>query len=391
MRFARVRIDPRRRWPALLAALVALMLVALLVGAWVRHLAQPAAAPLPAIAWPSSSWPVDAASSDAPQRPPASARAPPQRRADPAARATLEAAPDPVAEPDSTAEARAEDSACPAVVTNDRGHAPRQRWLAAMQASGEERQRAAGWLIGLVDAAEDGSALRDRLATLAASSADARVLAYAWRACRGDASLSSACQALAPDAWARVEPDNAAAWLAMAVDPRIDGAGQLDAVRRAAAATRLDNHGTELHALAQAAQPGGIAGLDRAMMARDIVEARADWLGTEALRQHCSGPAADDASLGAACSTLAALFATKGQTLPDLAAALETGRRLGWSGERLDALRDEEQALAALDRQRFDAPRDLSCAALDRQEGFYADVGRVGEVPALREALRRVR
>ena len=372
MRVPRVRIDShRRRWPWALAAVV----LAVLAG-WAGRAPGPLppapaakTAALTALPVMQEPMPVEPA-----PRPVAVRVVAPKR-------------PDSGSQPDT--EPYSEPPACASAEPDAAGGEARQRWLAAMQASSDERQRAAGWLIGLVDTNDDAVPLRDRLATLAATSRDGHVQAYAWRACRGDASLSSACQALAPDAWARIEPDNAAAWLAMAVDPRLDGQAQREALRRAAGSTRLESHGPALHALAQAAQPRGAGGLDRVMMARDIVEARADWLGSEALRQHCSDMLPADSPLAQACDALATLLATQAQSLPDLLEARETGQRVGWPAERLVALRDEEQALAALDRQRFDAPRDLSCASLAHQDAFYADVGRLGEVAALREALQR--
>lgn len=265
----------------------------------------------------------------------------------------------------------------------------RERWLAAMQASADDRVRAAGWMIARAAGSEPPEILRDRLATLAASSRDPLVQAYALRACRGEVAESSACQALAPDNWARLEPDNAAAWLAVAADPRVDPAAQLDALQQAARGSRFDSHATELHALAQAAQPSGIGDLDRLTMAREVVAARADWLGTEALRQHCSAAALREPVRVPTCEAIADLLVTRAQTLPDLQQAREIGQRLGWPGERLDALRDETEALAALDRQRFDSPEAMSCTALARHSAYFADVGRLGEVGALRQAQQR--
>lgn len=257
------------------------------------------------------------------------------------------------------------------------------RWIAAMQTSGDERIRAAGWLIGL---ASDGAGLRDRLATLAASSRDPLVQAYALRACRGAGATSSACQTLAPQAWAQVETDNAAAWLAVAGDPRAEAAAQLDALQQAARATRYDTHAAALHLLIQAAPPPGIDDLDRLAMGRQVAAARADWLGTEPLRLHCSAAQLTDPARVPICDRLAELLATRGQTVPDLLQAREIGQRVGWPDERLDALRDETDAMVAFEGR---AGELTDCAALARQSAFYADVGRLGQVGALRQAMQR--
>lgn len=260
------------------------------------------------------------------------------------------------------------------------------RWLAGMQTSGDERARAAGWLLGL---ARDGVELRDRLATLAAASRDPLVQAYALRACRGESAGSSACQALSPQNWARLETDNGAAWLAVAADPRVEPAGQLEALQQAARASRYDTHAAALHALVQAAAPAGINDFDRLTMARDVSGARADWLGTEALRVHCSATAVDDTSRAQVCDRIAELLATHAQAVPDLLQAREIGLRLDWPEKKLDALRDEADALVAFERRSFESGEPLTCAALARHNAFFADVGRLGEVAALRQALQR--
>jgi hypothetical protein len=260
------------------------------------------------------------------------------------------------------------------------------RWVAGMQSSGDERSRAAGWLLGMND---DRVALRDRLATLAATSRDPLVQAYALRACRGESAASSACQALSPMNWAQLEADNAAAWLAVAADPRVDPLAQIEALLQATRASRYDTHAAALHALVQAAAPAGINDFDRLTMAREIGNARADWLGTEALRVHCSASGVADASRAQLCDRIADLLATRAQSVPDLLQAREIGQRLGWPEDRLDALRDEADAMVAFERRSFESGEPLSCAVLARHNAYFADVGRLGEVAALRLAMQR--
>jgi hypothetical protein len=267
-----------------------------------------------------------------------------------------------------------------------RARALQERWITTMQTSGDERLRAAGWMLG---SAETRATLRDRLATLAATSRDPLVQAFALRACRTDAASSSACQALSPETWARLEVDNAAAWLAVAADPRVDLPAQLEALQQAGRAGQFDTHASTLHALVQAAQPVGVSDYDRVTMAREVVNARADWLGTEALRLHCGAVILTDSDRRSLCEHLADMLATRAQTVPDLLQAREIGQRVGWKEERLDALRDEADALTALERRSFESADTSSCTALARQSSFFADVGRLGEVGALRQALQR--
>ncbi len=272
----------------------------------------------------------------------------------------------------------------PAAAGPERRAARLAHWVLAMQASADDRVRAAGWLIGM----PAGSVVdRDRLATLAASSADPVVQAYAQRVCRSDAASSSACLALPLDAWARVEPDNAAAWLALAADPRADAAQQRGALHQAAAATRFDSHMLQLHPLARAAQPAGIDDGDRLAMAQDIVATRGDWMATEALRLHCNGIDADEADTSKTCGAIAELLQAKAQTLPDLQQVRELGPRLGWNEARREALRDEAARLAAATRHVPEAEDPADCAAAARRLDYLAEVGRVGEIEALRSLI----
>lgn len=370
---------PGVRWRVVgLVVLVATGLLALLIG-WQRELwsaQQVVVAVAPRLA-------ASAAPASAPRRvayvaPAASALPPPVR---PAAAPRAEVC---------AARAPADEEVAPDAVSEfalqRRGRDAGARWLAAMQASGDERTRAAGWLIGL---GADTAALRDRLATLAASSRDPLVQSYALRACRGAGPASSACQSLTPQAWVQLEADNGAAWLAVAGDARVDPALQLDALRQVARARRFDTHGAALHTLAQAAAPPGTGELDRLAMAQLATAQRGDWLVTEPLRLHCSAAALADPERLGLCDAVADMLATQAQSVPDLVQAREIGQRVGWPEERLDALRDEADAMVAFERQRSDPAELATCADLAARNAYYAEVGRLGQVGALREAMQR--
>jgi hypothetical protein len=254
------------------------------------------------------------------------------------------------------------------------------RWLATMESTADDRVRAAGWFI---DLDRQGSSNRDQLATLAATSSDPVLQALAQRACRSVSDESSACQALAPDAWTRLEPDNAAAQLAEAADPRLDDGAQVAALQAAARATHFDSHLLELHALAESVRPADAGDADRIAMATEVVRARADWLATEALRAHCSGAALANETLRAACSIIADSLPVQAQTLADLQEARELGERLHWPVDRLDGLRDTAVALEAVERVRTQLDDEGDCSQLAAAGNFYADVGQRGEIGAL--------
>jgi len=410
MQLMRIWYDPPRvRWRRV-AAIVAFGSfavaagIALQRGLWRDDAENPAA---PAAALPGAQLP---AAASAPRRV--------------VARAVLPAASAPVAV--AATAPSASDACSPQGMLRLAANTPqrnelRSRWLAGMQASGDERVRAAGWLLAMAGAGDmadarlqarrpacrdesgceresDGAQTaaaeparvlpRDRLAALAAESRDPLVQSYALQACRGAAGAGP-CQQVSAEAWARLEPDNAAPWLALAAAPRTDVAAQADALLRATQASRLQSRAGDLHALAQAAAPAGASEIDRLLMAREIAAVRAAWLATDVADRHCNAPALRVANRRQVCEALADLHLKQAQTLDELRQARAIALHLGWPIDRVSAIREEADGLELLERQRAGQDEAVPCAALASTNGFFADVGRVGEVNALRELAKR--
>lgn len=115
-------------------------------------------------------------------------------------------------------------------------------WV-AMQRSADERIRAAG----LVMAGDTGAVVK-----MATTTRDAKVYAMAQQAClpvtpgaaRGDATANAWCAQLTARQRAVLEPDNAAAWLQVALEAQTQGDvnGTDEAMARAAQAPTLDQH-----------------------------------------------------------------------------------------------------------------------------------------------------
>lgn len=112
-----------------------------------------------------------------------------------------------------------------------------------MQRSADERIRAAGWVMtGNVEA----------VVKMASVTRDAKVYALAQQAClvvvpgaaRGEPVANAWCAQLSGRQRAVLEPDNAAAWMQVALDAHAlgDGAGTDDAMARATQAPLLDQH-----------------------------------------------------------------------------------------------------------------------------------------------------
>lgn len=262
-------------------------------------------------------------------------------------------------------------------------------WRDALLTSPAAPARAAGLRLLAIASPADPQPV-SRLAQLAHDSREPMVYALALAACqqRSEGPAPGACQLLSAEQWAALEPDNAVPWLHLAGVPRTD---PREALFRAAHAARVSAHWGVLHTQVMTAQPGGATPLDRLAMSTDALAiATAQPLPPYAVAtKYCDAAAVRDVNRRQQCDALAELLAMRGETLVDLAVARSLGERLGWPAERLQALRDERDALPLVQQTQADGADLFSCAAIDRQTAWYGEVARRGELGALREALRR--
>jgi hypothetical protein len=262
-------------------------------------------------------------------------------------------------------------------------------WRDALLASPAAPARAAGLRLLAIASPADPQPV-SRLAQLAHDSRDPMVYALALAACqqRTDKPSPGACQLLSPEQWTAIEPDNAVPWLHLAGVTRTD---PREALFRAAHATRVSAHWGTLHTQVMTAQPGNAAPLDRLAMSGDALAiAIAQPLPPYAVPlKYCDAAAVRDVNRRQQCDALAELLATRGESLVDLAVARAFGERLGWPAERLQALRDERDALSLVQQAQTDSRDLFSCAAIDRQTAWFGEIARRGELGALRQALRR--
>lgn len=260
-------------------------------------------------------------------------------------------------------------------------------WRDALLASPDATARAAGLRLLALAAPEDPQPV-SRLAQIAHDSRDPVAYAYAITACqpRGDKVPVGACQLLSHEQWATVDPDNAVPWLHLANAPRSD---PREALFRATQATRISSHWGALYTRVLTAQPGGATPLDRLAMTTDALAISTSQPSPPYPTKYCDAAVLRDVNRRQQCEGLAELLATRGETLLDLAVARSFGEKLGWPAERLQALRDERDALPAVQQAQIDTRDLFSCAAIDRQAAWAGEVARRGELGALREALRR--
>ncbi|WP_280153350.1 hypothetical protein [Piscinibacter sp. XHJ-5] len=270
----------------------------------------------------------------------------------------------------------------------------RQRALDAVEgrllASADPQVRAAAWLIG--SRARGGSRARiEQLARLAAVSQDPIVYAIALEGC-GDRTgqEAAACALLSRSQGVRLDADNAQPWLALAATAREqrDGDAEAEAMRRAARAMRSDAHDSLLPALVDRALGEQAPPLQRTLAVSASWTIQAAWPASHTSQAHayCITDLSADADRRAVCHALAETLAYRGTSVADLGVGLAIGTALGWSAQRLAGLQLEHDALSEAAFTPL-IGADLSCEGVEQLRAWSREVGRHGELQAMRKVL----
>lgn len=239
------------------------------------------------------------------------------------------------------------------------------------------------------------AAHRDALARLASTTDDVHVYAWAWRACKGaPEGAPGACMQVGAAQWARLDPDNAEAWLAVAEEARRhkDEAALDDAMFHVAAAERHDPGRMALAAALADYTPHDERSLIGTALAiaqavRIDAAGSADWQG---VAEYCSAGATAEANRRETCDRVAGVLAERSTSVAARDVAVTLGRRLGWSEERLEALAREREAEPAAARasgggpDRFDP---MACAAMHASIERVRAEAEFGEIEALRRGV----
>ena len=273
--------------------------------------------------------------------------------------------------------------------------------LAAMAASPSPRARAAahyyqaGRIAMTAPAQRDRSAeaaQRDALARLALLSDDAQVYAWAYRSCRRAAAESpGACMQINAEQWARLDPDNAEPWLAVAAEARRrkEEAALDDAMFHVAVAEQHRPGWASLAATVVEHAPQderSLLGTERVLVQALRIESR-DSTGWQPTGEYCSDKALADPNRRETCQRLATVLTDRSTTVVARSIGAGLGRRLGWDAERLAALaqlRDAEAMVSQL-RSSDAAPAEpVSCTAMRANVDRVLAGAEVGEIEMLR-------
>jgi hypothetical protein len=244
---------------------------------------------------------------------------------------------------------------------------------------------------------EPAAAAIDQLARMAALSDDPQVYAYAFEAC-APAGLNfhgrdGNCQLVSAERWARLAPDEAEPWLRLAAQAlaRDDSAAAATALARAAQARTMGSRAGALPALAAAALPDGMPVLERTAALVELagLDAAAPAAGLDTLDAACADPALHDAARRDTCTALARMLVGRGRSSAAVSAGIQLGERLGWPAEHTGALLRELRAAQDAALRYTAAPQALSCDGLQRRRELLLLNGRLGDLGAGRELLRR--
>ncbi len=265
--------------------------------------------------------------------------------------------------------------------------------VAGLRDSGDAFDRAVALMLGM-QRTEIGStdpALLEQLAQQAVTTDDPRVYALAFRICARSPEQGS-CARLSAAQWARVDNGNAAPWLFVLDDAakRNDRALADEALYRIGSAARYED---------RPLAPGASIAAHAGTSASDLVAAQAlatQALGTAAafsvplqrLMRACADTALADANRSQSCDAAAATLGERSDSALIGTIGASLGRRVGWSLDRLVAIRVQSVALAELWASVPGADRRsgfwYSCDGVRRKLDRISQIGRVGEPQAAR-------
>jgi hypothetical protein len=298
--------------------------------------------------------------------------------------------------------------------------ATQERLWTSLQSSSDERVRAAGWLLESRQRSartaqaqradtpaarsagpdvEQASRPIDELARLAAASRDPIVYRLAMEGCHSPSSgrlPAPACQMLNAEQWTRLDPDNAIPWMTFAAVARErgDAAAEAEAMYRASIAGTSNAHWGALPRIVAQALPSDLPTLGKTIAISDAWEMQGVvalplLAGAREASQFCSSDTLRDSNRRQTCERLADVLADKGKTSVDVNIGWSLRERLGWPKDKVQAMRDEQQALLDASGQHLSQAGELSCEGVQRMTQWAQLTDQLGELGAAREVFRR--
>ncbi|NRF66907.1 hypothetical protein HLB44_07925 [Aquincola sp. S2] len=265
-------------------------------------------------------------------------------------------------------------------------------------ADADPRINAAGLLIGARGRGQGARQRLEKLAWLASGSQDPVIYAFALHGCQGLAERDgSACRLLSRAQAARLEPDNAQAWLELAAEAAAQGEADAEheAMRHAAQATRSRAHAAQLPALVHRALAPPLPALPRTLASSVALSVHDTWrlspAATGQAREYCGAgvvPGEAEPARQVTCRALAGVLGAHGGSLAELGAALAIARAWRVDGAAAAAWQQEHDALIEAGAPGPGDQTDLACGALAAAQAWLQRVADGGERRALREHMQ---
>ena len=210
------------------------------------------------------------------------------------------------------------------------------------------------------------------LVKLALAERDPAIIAAAIYACGGI--YNNACKSISIADWVAVDHDNAAAWLMLAdaAHARKDVAGQIDALRRAAAASGYDLRVPPLSVAANFDLVNAQSPLTQFHISHQLAASHITTLlsPTYALVNHCIHAKSPDDTRKTLCDTLTNKLFQKDESLVGLSTAIHLGKKIGWDEARLKSMQDEKAVGLGRLYDAFPGSNMFSCQELAKNDQF---------------------
>lgn len=236
---------------------------------------------------------------------------------------------------------------------------------------------------------------RDALATMASRTSDPQVYAWALQACGGSSTArSGACQMISAEQWARLDPDNGAAWqgVALQAQARHDAFALDDAMYHLAMSNRYEEGWGALQGHLLQSLPAGeehLLGAAEILVEAIGIDAAYAIPPMQVMMGYCSAKLLGDSNRREICGRIADTLLDHSNTLLDWQMGRALLARVGGSAARLQEVADQADAFSATGNGRIEEPIALDCRAIERQLEQARDLGQLGELGMARRAVAK--
>ncbi len=219
------------------------------------------------------------------------------------------------------------------------------------------------------------------LADLARQSNNPAIYAAAVHVCQKDE--AGGCNGISYAGWAKLEPENAAPWMMLSEQAKANGDAnaRAEALRRIATASRVDFRLPDMAPIINAEAVKGTSAFAQSELVQTLLgqAAATSLIHGTALGNICIRADIWNDDRKALCDKLANMMIEIDRTAIGLMLATAVARKLGWPGDRMQALKDESDLIMGSWFDDVDPAKRFSCEQLARDVQRGKDTLTVGE------------